>query len=192
MPSETITNFNWVDILIISLFIRICYIAFKNGLYSECLKMLGTVTATYLALHYYTRLTNFLVEDLSLQVIPPVFLDFLTFFLLAALGYLFFMLLREVFSRFIKTEAGSLVSKWAGLIVGALRACLFVSLVLYVLVVSSITYFAESVNRSYLGRTCFKVAPATYSWLWNNVLSKFTSGETINSTVQEVEGRLRQ
>ena len=64
---------------------------------------------------------------------------------------------------------------------------ILVSLVMFMLFISSIGYFKDSVDRSYSGRNLFKAAPATYTWLWNNLFSKFMTKEKFNGVVLEVE-----
>ena len=56
MIVEIIKQFNWVDIFVIILSVRVLYIAVKNGLPVELFKLLGTIAAIYLSLHYYTIL----------------------------------------------------------------------------------------------------------------------------------------
>ena len=70
---------------------------------------------------------------------------------------------------------------------GAARAFLFAGLIIFMLAISTITYFKNRVNDSYLGSRFFKIAPATYGWLWNNITSKFMLGEKFNNTILEVE-----
>ena len=73
------------------------------------------------------------------------------------------------------------------MILGIGRGFLLVGLITYILAVSSITYFRRSVNNSHLGRRFFKVAPVTYGWLWNSVLSKFSPGGEFNNSVRVTE-----
>jgi len=187
MPDEVLKQINWVDIFIVTLLLRVYYVSFKNGLYAEFFKCMGTLAAAYLGLHYYTLLTNFLVNSLKLKSIPLEFLDFLTFLFLVLLGYGLFALLRQTFTHFFKIQVAGHISQWGGLLVGILRGFLLTSLITYILVISSVAYLRNSAHTSYLGRGLFKIAPSTYSWLWNNILSKINAGEEFNKTVTEVE-----
>ncbi len=184
-----IKQFNWVDILVIIILFRIGYIAIKNGLLWEFFKLLGTILAVYLSLHYYTLLSDMMGQRLpSIKEKAPLeFLDFLSFVVLAIIGYLIFVSLRIVFHRFIKMEAVPNLNKWGGLVLGIGRGFLLAGLITFMLAISSINYLRNSVNDSYSGRQLFKVVPNTYSWLWNNIASKFMTGEKFNKTILEVQ-----
>ena len=187
MILNTIQQFNWIDCLVIIIIFRVCYIALKNGLFVEFFKTLGTFSAIYLSLHYYTILSNFAKGRLNITVMPLEFLDFLLFCVLAILTYFLFVCLREAFVRFVKMETIPQINKWGGLVLGLARAFFLTGLIIFMLVISSITYFKKSVNESYLGRRLFKIAPATYSRMWNGFFSKFMTQEKFNDTVLEIQ-----
>lgn len=186
MLLEIFKQFNWVDILVVIILFRISYIAVKNGLPGELFKFLGVLSAIYLSLHYYTVLSDFFRNSLGVKSLPLEFLDFLSFIVLAILGYLVFVSLRSVCCRFIKMEATPKLNKGGGFILGIGRGFLVVGLIIFMLVISTIGYLKNSVNDSYLGKRLFKVAPATYSALWNNLMSKFMAKEKFNKTILEV------
>jgi uncharacterized membrane protein required for colicin V production len=174
MLLEMIKQFNWLDILIIIILFRIGYIATKIGIPVEFFKFLATIVALYLSLHYYTNLSDWLV-----QRVP----NFLSFLFLAIVGYLILVPPRMVFSRFIKMEATPNLNKWGGLVLGIARGFLLVSLVTFTLVISGSGYLKKSVTNSYLARRVFNVAPKTYAWLWKAIVSKFMSGEKLNEAI---------
>jgi uncharacterized membrane protein required for colicin V production len=190
MLLDILKQFNWVDIVVIILLLRIGYIAFKNGLLIELFKLLGTTLAIYLALHYYTTFSDWINQRLPIlrEKVPFEFLDFLSFLALAILGYLIFVLLRSMFYRVInKIEAVPQLNHWGGLVLGLARGILFNSLIIFMLVISSIDYFKNNATDSYLDHRLFKIAPATYSWLWNSFMSKFMPNERFNKTILEIQ-----
>ena len=191
MLVEIIKQFNWVDILFIIIMIRICYVSVKRGLVVEFFKFFGTLVAIYVSLHYYTGLSDFWQNRVNLEFIPLAFVDFLCVVVLAVLIYLVFVLLREVFGRFIKVEAVPHLNKWGGLVLGVFRGFLLISLFSFILVISTIDYFKLSVSRSYSGERLFKVAPRIYSSIWNGFMSKFATQEKFNKTVTEVEEKFK-
>jgi uncharacterized membrane protein required for colicin V production len=185
-------QFNWVDIVVVILLFRIGYIAIKSGLSVEIFKLLGTILAIYTSLHYYTIASDFIRGFISNKEIPLEFLDFLCFLVLAIFTYLVFVLLRSILYRFLRMEAAPRLNKWGGLVLGLIRGFLVIGLIVFLLVISSIGYLKNSVGNSYLGKRFFKVAPATYSWLWDSIMSKFMGGEKLNKTVLEVEDAFTQ
>ena len=178
-----------MDILVIIILFRICYVATKTGLPVELFKLLGTILATYLSLHYFTMLSDFVRERTAFikNILPLEFADFLAFSILAIIGYLVFVILREVMHWLIKMESAPKLNKWGGLVLGIGRGILFSSLVVFLLAISSIGYFKGSATNSYFGKRMFKVASVTYSGLWNGLMSKFMTQEKFNNTVLEVQ-----
>jgi len=178
---------NWVDIFFVILLIRICYVAIKNGFSVELFKLLGTLSAVYLSLHYYIIFSNYIVGRIGEKFIPLEELDFFSFITLAILGYLIFMLLGKAFSSFIHMEAVPNLNKWGSLILGIIRSFLLVSLLIFIFVIAPGSYFRNSVNNSYSGKRLFKIAPATYTWVWNSIMSKFRTQEKFNETILQIQ-----
>lgn len=185
-------QFNWVDIFFVILLIRICYVAIKNGFSVELFKLLGTLSAIYLSLHYYIIFSDYIVGRIGEKFIPLEYLTFLSSIALAILGYLIFMLLRKVFSRFIQMEAVPNLNKWGSLILSMMRSFLCVSLLIFILVIAPGGYFRNSLNNSYSGKRLFKIAPTTYTWLWNSIMSKFRTQEKFNETIFEFQTSLTE
>jgi uncharacterized membrane protein required for colicin V production len=192
MLLNIVSKLNWVDLFIIILLSRIGYIALKTGLSVEIFKLFGTLSAIYVSLHYYTSVSDYIRGIINKKDVPLEFLDFLSFLVLAISSYLVFVALRSIFYRFIKMEAAPRLNKWGGLVLGLARGLLFAGLVVFALVISSITYLKNSVAGSYSGSRLFKVAPAAYSRLWNSIASRFMSGEKFNNTVTEVQENFLQ
>jgi uncharacterized membrane protein required for colicin V production len=183
---DFLEQFNWIDIFIFVLFLRIAYIALKSGLPAEFFKILGTLSAVYLSLHYYTSSANFFAERLGFKNQPIETLEFVFFIILASIGYVFFMLLRLLLCRFITAEVTPNLSRWGGLIVGLARGFLLSSLVLFIFFVSCVSYFKKSIDNSFSGKVIINIAPTTYSWFWYNVISKFKTNEKFNKSVLDV------
>lgn len=188
MILDILKQLNWFDLVLLILLFRIGYIALRSGLPIELFKLLGTVLAIYLSLHYYTAGADFIRSRFAAdKKMPLEFLDFLVFLGLAIAGYSILVLLRSVFYRFIKLEAVDRLNKWGGFLLGIVRGMLVSGLIIFMLVISSISYLRMSVKSSYLGPRFFQVAPNTYSWLWNNLTSKFMAQEKFNKTISEVQ-----
>lgn len=192
MLQDVITQCNWVDLFVIIALFRISYIAMRNGLSAELFKFLGIILAIYLSAHYYISLSDWIRSHLPFSSVMRrdtqlEFLDFLIFSLLVTIGYLIFVLLRHAFHRFIKMEAVPRLSKWSGLVLGVVRGILTVSLILFMFVISSISYFRNSAINSYSGSRLFKISPAVYSVIWHKFMSKFMPQEKFNDTVLDLQ-----
>ena len=192
MLPEIIKQFNWLDILIILIFIRICFVSLKTGFLVEIFKFLGIVTAVYCSLHYYTTLSDFLQARLGLKTIPLEFLDFVSAILLALLGCLLFFAVRVGFERIIKMETTPKISQAGGLLLGLGRALLLVSLVTFFLAISSVDYFKKIAVSSYSGSKVIDIAPNTYTWLWNSIGSRFMTEEEYNKLIPKIQKELKE
>ncbi|HTY45621.1 MAG TPA: CvpA family protein [Patescibacteria group bacterium] len=190
MTLNVLKEFNWVDIFVIILLLRICYVSLKNGFLLEFFKLLGTVAAIYCAMHYYTRVSGSIGALMKLGKNGQLAIfDFLSFIVLALLGYAVFWVIRELIARLFKAEAVPTLAKWGGLVVGVARAFLFLSFVLFALYLSPVDYMHDSIPASYSGKKIIQVAPNLYVGLWESVFSKFMTGEKMNETVRQVQGK---
>lgn len=192
MLLDIIKQFNWIDIIIILIFVRISLVSLKTGFLVEIFKFLGTVLAVYCSLHYYTALSDFIKLRMGLKDVPLEFLDFLSALFLATLGYLIFLGIRIGFDRFIKMETTPNISKAGGLLLGIGRSFLLVSLITFLMVISSIGYLKKSATSSFSARRVVNIAPNTYAWLWNSVTSRFMNEEKFNDIVLKVQKDLNK
>ncbi|MGA2775556.1 MAG: CvpA family protein [Candidatus Omnitrophota bacterium] len=182
---DILLQLNWVDIVIVILVVRVCYISVKSGFIVEIFKLSGTICAIYLSLHYYMVLGVRLQGNSYASAVPANYFDFLCFFALTLLGYFLFFLLRSVLYRFMELKAVPALSKWGGFITGLCRSVFLTGLIIFAFSISTVSYLKDSGNKSYIGSRLSKVAPATYSWIWNNLTSKFIPQEKFNNTVLE-------
>lgn len=179
---------NWVDIFVVILLIRTCYIAIKTGFPTEMFKLLGTACATYLAWHYYISIGGFLNSRLPLEgELWVSVLNMFAFFVLALIGYLIFAIIRVLFTMLIRMEAISLLNRWGAFILGVARWGLLASLLFSLVSISNISYLKISLLNSLSGPRLVKLAPRVYTFLWNNLMSRFTDKEAFNKAVFPVE-----
>jgi len=189
---DVLKQLNWVDVFFVILLIRICYVAIKNGFPVELFKLLGTLSAVYLSLHYYIIFPDYIVGRIGAKNIPLEYLTFFSFILLAILGYLIFMILSKIFSRFIQMEAVPTLNKWGSLILSIMRSFLLVSLLIFIFVIAPWGYFRNSINNAYSGKRLFKIAPTTYTWLWDSIMSKFRTQEKFNDAILKIQATLTE
>lgn len=184
-----INQLNFVDIIIIIITLRICYIAAVMGLVIELFKLSGLLFATYISLHYYTSVSDIIGRNFLPKGMPLEFIDFLIFVILAVTAYLVFIVLRSIFYRVIKLEATPKINKIGGLILGVARAYFTIGLLIFTLLISSVSYLKNSAAHSYLGSRAFLIAPRAYNWIWESIISKFSPKEKFNPTVKEITGK---
>ena len=178
-----------MDILILIIAFRICYIAVQVGLSIEFFKFLGALFSTYVALHYYTTLSDMIQRRFLPKAMPLEFMDFIIFLILVTAVYIGFIALRSIFYHFMKLEAAPRISKVGGFIFGLARGYLVIGLVIYTLMISSVSYLDSAVKHSYIGVRACSISPRVYNWLWSSIFSKFSAHEKFNPTVTEVMDR---
>ncbi|MFH1640504.1 MAG: CvpA family protein [Candidatus Omnitrophota bacterium] len=179
-------NFNWLDVFVFIVLFRISYIAIKSGFAVELFKFLGVLCAVYLSLHYYVLLSDFIGDRFNLKNAPKEYLISFIFTILAIFGYWVFIILRKILARFVLLEPLPSLNKWGGFILGIARFILYISLIMYLFIISPVGYLRHSVNSSFSSRYLLKAAPVTYSGLWKGIISKFIPQEKFNQDVLRV------
>ncbi|MDD5408984.1 MAG: CvpA family protein [Candidatus Omnitrophica bacterium] len=192
MDPTVLRHFNFLDIIILIILFRICYIALKDGLAMELFKLLGVLSAIYISSHFYISLSRiiklrYVPDNISLE-----FVNFVIFVLLACAGYIALALLRVTFCRFMKMEAAPKLNKYGGLILGLARGYFTVGLLIYVLMITNVSYLNSSIKHSALASRCVSVSSQTYNWIWESIFSKFFPQEKPDSVVRETSDNLVQ
>jgi uncharacterized membrane protein required for colicin V production len=162
------------------------------GFSVEIFKFFGVLSATYFGLHYYTILSDLIRKRFLPKAMPLEFLDFIIFLLIILVVYLCFMGLRSIFYRFIQLNAIPKINQLSGLILGIGRGFLVIGLISFTLAISSVTYLSSAVKHSYFASRVFTIPPRTYTWLWSNIFSKFSTNEKFNSTVIEAQDKFKR
>ncbi len=188
MILNVLKQFNWLDIFILVLIFRICYIAAKMGFTTELFKFLGTIAAIFIPMHYSFSIAGYIIGSLpSGDKIPGSYIEAIVFVFLCICGYLIFVFLRNVFNNLVKMEAVSTLNKWGGLILGGIRSLFAVSLVSFALMATGNSYLENSVKHSYLGAKVPFVSVDTYEWIYSAVFSKFLPSEKEGGIVNKIK-----
>jgi uncharacterized membrane protein required for colicin V production len=183
--AEFLYQFNWIDIVVVILTLRILYISFKNGLKVEFFKFCGIVCALYISLQYYSALSVFLNNRVFNRHTHSRLFDTLSFGLLIVVGYGVIVLARILIGRVVHSEIDARLDKWGGFVLGVFRALFTVSIALCLLIVSSSEYFKKSIKGSFSGTYMAAVAPNVYLHM-NGFVSKLQKNENQNSSVKDL------
>lgn len=154
-------KFNWVDVIFVTLLIRISYIAYKNGLMPEFFKLFGLIIALVLSATNYTCLSS----HLSRWVKGENNADMISLGLIFLGSLLLFKILDVFISFLIKSESVPELNRLIGLFLGIIRAALLMSILLITALFSPGEYFKKSVHeKSIFSPYILKVAPLTYKF----------------------------
>ena len=153
-------RFNWVDVLFVTLLIRICYIAFKSGFLSEFFRSLGLFTAFIVSFNHSASLSDFIAAHARWTGARPGIISFLFIFIAVLV---IFKTLAIVARIFLRSGDVSVFSKLAALTLSLGRVLLLASLVYSLFVNSPFEYLSRSArDRSFSGRYVSGVAVSVY------------------------------
>lgn len=188
MLTDVLLRINWVDILIVTLFLKLVMTAAANGVPVELFKLGGTLTGFFLSLHYFDILTDSWIKSANAKSGSSLF-DVFNFILINAVCYGVFLGLRLVFIRHKrKPEEVHLAEKASSALLGIVRAYLVAGLMVFGVMLTGVPYFKDQALTSFLGPSMVAVVPPLYSSIWDAVWSHTALKGTLNDLVYHVAG----
>lgn len=154
-------HFNWVDVVIILLSVRIIYSGVKQGFSVEIFKFLAAVFGCVIAIHNFPGIANFLKERLHIYLWLGKIIAISALISLAAF---IFWGLRIFLLKIMQVKFIPQVEKGGGIFFAFWRAVIVASLVLIILVFLPLGYIGKSVKYSLSGNIFLKAAPGVYSF----------------------------
>lgn len=154
---------NWVDILVVILLIRGCYVGFSKGLRWEFFRFLGYIAAVLGAIYYYESIAE------SLGAYLPVLYPFSNLLSFSGL-YLIILFISKgicaLAAKIIQTEVVSAFQRLTGFLSGLARGFILSALLLISFIFTALPYFEKSIReRSYSGQAIVRIAPVMYEWI---------------------------
>lgn len=168
-------RFNWVDVLFVTLLIRICYIAFKRGFFSELLRSLGLLTAFIVSFNHSASLSDFIATHARWTGARPGVISFLFIFIGILVIFKFLLIAARIF---LGDKDVSVFNRSVALALGLAKGLLLTSLIYILLVNSHFEYLSKSVkDRSFSGRYVLNVA----GFVYRNCINFYPGGESESS-----------
>ncbi|MFH1622137.1 MAG: CvpA family protein [Candidatus Omnitrophota bacterium] len=179
-----ISQFNWLDVLIIVCSLRMCYIGLKKGLGIELFKLINLFFCSLVVLHSYYPLGQFINNKIPALPLEPaaVFCYAVLLFIITIL----FRILREGVFVFIKIESIGNLNKYAGLFIGFLRGIIISAFIIFGFLISTIHYLELSSRTSYFGMQVVKFPIRIYEVTFNGVTSKLFPHQIFNQEVIKI------
>ena len=140
---------NWVDLLLVILTLRACYVGYGRGLLAELLQLVGLIAVTILASNLYALIAQ--------GVSPwwggdPAWLSFICFSLLFLSGILLARRAVRKITNVVRWERLHWTVQTMGIILGALRGIWWSGLALLFFLAFGVPYLTQSIQeRSLLG-----------------------------------------
>ncbi|MBI5416297.1 MAG: CvpA family protein [Candidatus Omnitrophica bacterium] len=178
-------NVNLVDVLVLCVFVRGFYVGWKSGLVAEFFRLVSILCSTFLVVHYYLPLAQFLLEKLF---ISEKICEFTAFTIAAGVVFVLFFLIREGWLMLFKSDTNSSVIHWGGAVLSLATSYFAGGLLFLALVLLNNNFWnrdlANSFSRVILSKTSVQVYQAGYTAF----VKPFFPGEPVNARVLKLIG----
>ena len=186
MLTQFFKSINWVDVALAALLFRVVFVSVQSGFITEVFKFLGVITALFVSLHWYAYLAATIASKTTLSM--PVWegIIFITLNVLVMLAFKFLRMGVMLLFKVETTHQG--FDKYGSGFLGAGRALLICSLVIFALLLMRNPYAQRQTMASWGYKIAAKAAPQTYKFLYDNVIGKLMEGQHFNADVFTVIG----
>ncbi|MCF7887380.1 MAG: CvpA family protein [Candidatus Omnitrophica bacterium] len=147
-----------IDIFFLILFLRIVYVAASRGALREACKLIGLISASLFAFHFYPNLAEIIRAEISF--INSNYLYSVSFFLIFIAIKIIFSLLNLIISLFLPKAEISAKERMVLLAVGAFRGFFLFSTIFFLLSLSS--FKPDYVKNSLFYNFSKRIAPSFY------------------------------
>jgi len=172
---QILSKINWVDVVVVSLMLRIIYVACKDGLSHEIFPFFGSLALMIFSLHYYKRLGSFISHDLG--KIPAEISNFMAFLIIVVVFGLIVKFIRIILDKVVQVQWHPVIEQFGGLIVGMAKAYIMTAMVLIVFALLPFSYFQWSIrDKSFTGQYVLRAGPEIYSRVLNLLPSSMETG----------------
>jgi uncharacterized membrane protein required for colicin V production len=177
---ELIRNFPWIDIVVLTILLRLISISIRGEILSEFIKLAGVAVALFASLQYYPFLGDAL-KEMSFTDHREYF-DTIFLILVFCIVNLIFLFLRRVILLNKKDRECSWWERGASLSLGLIRALPAIGL--FVFVAYMFPPSREMTRTSFSFRALKDVAPGIYKGGFS-LYKKINSGTSVNSEVEK-------
>ena len=163
-PTSVTTWPNWVDLVLLTLLLRTCYIGFRRGFLVELVSVIAVVSATALACNFYDVIAKFLSPWWWFS---PAALNFTSFVLLLLVGAVFLAsLIVRLFARFLQESQLRRTLPGVGLVLGGVRGVWWSGVLVSIVLAMEHPYLTASIReRSILSPQLVKVTQQSLRWI---------------------------
>ncbi len=187
MLTQFFKNINWVDVGLLILLVRVVFISVKTGFVTEVFKLLGVLLALFVSLHYYAILAAVLAKKTTLAEQSWQFWIFVSSWAVVTVGFKFFRDAVLLLFKVQTTHEG--FDKYGAGVLGALRAILLGSLMIFALLLIRQEYIQQQAMSAWGNKVVGRAAPNTYSFLYHHFIGKLFEQEKFNEDVFAVVSR---
>jgi len=187
MIKEIVSNLNWLDIVIIILFLRMTYSGLMKGFPTEIFKIIGILIGAIFSLNYYPALGALINSKIKLS---QELVEFNSYLVILFSGIICLALLRDIVLKFVKIEAVSSLNKWGGIFLGLVRSAIVISAIFYSFLIINNEYLKTSLKKSYFSKNIIKIDAKIYEFTWQNLVIRFSPEEPFNKQAIELTNQI--
>lgn len=160
---EFISRLTWVDYLTVVAVLRGCYVGYRSGFFPELLRIAAYLVTVIVTLHFH--------EALAQALTLKTFLNYGTasmasFFLLLVSVFAITKGITALFLKLLKVGEGGFVYRLIGMVLGAARWVILLSLVFMLIDTSPLTPLKTDIHeRSVVGSKVSVIAPTLFDFL---------------------------
>ncbi len=180
MIENILGSINWVDLLMLAIVIRMVYSGWQGGIVIGLFKLLATLFAVFITLHYFVEVGKFFVFRLHFS---KILAETVAFCLLWLVITLVFVIVRDGLVAIFKLRSGGDLDHWGGAVVALFRSLLVCSMTFVLVYVWKADYFVKLARNSLTAPSLEGMAPDLYQWTFEKVCEPFFAGEKLNRRV---------
>lgn len=177
---ELFNKVNWVDVIILILLIRICYVSLNLGVSRQLLPLIIILFTLFAPLLLYREIANFFIETYSFSTSVS---EFNTYVLLVGAFILIYVIIISIVNYFVFRNEGSaksFIERIGGLALGSIRACLIIGIFSISLILAPVRFIEKSLINSYSGMFFVRTNTSIYNYLVKLIIRKDQSLRQIN------------
>lgn len=148
---------NYIDLLIIIIFVFYVFVDYHRGFLRLCADLLGLIIAFLIALTFYEQLSDFLITHTSLSVVNAKPLSFIAIWFVSQL---IFYLFSKIISFYTPTTIKqSHLNRYLGILPAMIKGIVFITVSMILIVVMPLNQKTKNLfTNSLLGKTTLKYA----------------------------------
>lgn len=181
-------NFGWLDICMMIVFVRACWIGFHRGVLAEAFKIAGLFFAIVIGVHFYLDLAFAITKSVS--IMSPVASIF-SYVILISLVIVLFRFFREGVVIFFKEDDMSGAHRFIGMVVGCCRAVLLGGLIVLGCLIGNHRFLTDSVRDAFLSKKLLVVGGRIYSGAYRYIIHPVFPDEEKNFAVEKMIAQIK-
>ena len=178
-------NVNLLDALMLCVIVRGYYVGSRTGLIAETFRLLSVLFSTFIAVHYYPVLAQFLREQLF---ISEKVCEFVAFVLWVAVAFVIFFFIREGWLLLFRVERKTGFNRWTGAILSLVTSYFVCGLVFLAFVLLNNDFARQQVDSSLSRVVLDKTSGNVYKAFYGTIVHPFFPGEQRNPRVMKLIG----